>query len=40
MTASQPQFHIEGVFARETIKFPVDPEMLWPRTVTEEATVV
>jgi len=40
LTSSQPQFHIEGVFPRETIKFPVDPEMLWPRTVTEEATVV
>jgi HD-GYP domain-containing protein (c-di-GMP phosphodiesterase class II) len=37
MTASQPQFHIERVFPRETIKFPVDPETLWPRTITEEA---
>jgi hypothetical protein len=37
MTASQRQFHIEGVFPRETITFPVDPEALWPRTVTEEA---
>lgn len=36
MTASQPQFHIERVFPRETIRFPVDPENLWPRTVTEE----
>jgi HD-GYP domain-containing protein (c-di-GMP phosphodiesterase class II) len=39
LTASQPQFHIEGVFPRETIKFPVDPGTLWPRTITEEAAV-
>ena len=37
MTSSQPQFRIERVFARETIKFPVDPETLWPQTVTEDA---
>lgn len=36
MTASQPQFHIERVFPRETIKFAIDPESLWPRTVTEQ----
>ena len=36
MTASQPQFHIERVFPRETIKFPIDPETLWPRTVTDD----
>ena len=36
MTASQPQFHIERVFPRETIKFVVDPEHLWPRTATED----
>lgn len=35
MTASQPQYHIDGVFPRETIKFTVDPEMLWPRLTTE-----
>jgi HD-GYP domain-containing protein (c-di-GMP phosphodiesterase class II) len=39
LTASQKQFHVEGVFPRETIAFPVDPEMLWPRTVTEEVAV-
>jgi hypothetical protein len=37
LTASQPQYHIERVFPRETIQFPVDPETLWPRTVTDEA---
>ena len=36
LTASQPHFHIERVFPRETIKFPVDPESLWPRTVTDD----
>ena len=36
MTASQPQYRIERVFARDTIKFPVDPETLWPRTVIDE----
>jgi HD-GYP domain-containing protein (c-di-GMP phosphodiesterase class II) len=35
LTASQPQFHIEHFFPRETITFPVDPESLWPRTVTD-----
>jgi HD-GYP domain-containing protein (c-di-GMP phosphodiesterase class II) len=36
LTASQPQFHIDRVFPRETITFPVDPESLWPRTVTDD----
>jgi HD-GYP domain-containing protein (c-di-GMP phosphodiesterase class II) len=36
MTASQPQYDIECVLPRETIKFAVDPEVLWPRTVTQE----
>jgi hypothetical protein len=35
-TANQPQFHIEGVFSRDTITFHVDPENLWPRTVTDD----
>jgi hypothetical protein len=37
LTASHAQFHIERVLPRETIGFPVDPEILWPRTVAEEA---
>lgn len=36
LTASQPQYHIDRVFPRESITFPVDPESLWPRTVTDE----
>lgn len=36
LTASQPQYHIERVFPRDTIKFAVDPESLWPRTVTSD----
>lgn len=37
MTASQVQFNIERVLPRTTINFAVDPETLWPRTVTEDA---
>ena len=36
LTASQPQYHIEKVYPREVITFPVVPEVLWPRTVTED----
>jgi len=30
LTASNPQFNIERVLPRETIKFAVDPDLLWP----------
>lgn len=36
LTASQPQYHIEKVYPREVITFPVVPEVLWPRTVTDD----
>ncbi len=35
-TATQPQFRIERVLPRDTIKFPVDPEVLWPRTAVND----
>jgi HD domain len=38
LTASNPQFEIERVLPREILPFPVDTELLWPRTVTDEAS--
>ncbi len=37
LCASNPQFHIERVYPREAIAFPIDPETLWPRTVVDDA---
>jgi HD-GYP domain-containing protein (c-di-GMP phosphodiesterase class II) len=33
LTASQPQFAIERVVAREAVSMAIDPEQFWPRTV-------
>jgi len=40
LSASNIQFHIERVLPHETITFPVDPEILWPRTVDEVVPVL
>ena len=39
-TGTQPQFRIERVMPREIIKFPVDPEILWPRTSADSPLAV
>lgn len=36
LTGAHPQFNIERVLPRETNPFALDPEVLWPRTVTKE----
>jgi len=36
MTASQPQYEILSVVARSEVACPIDPQQLWPRSVSED----